>query len=376
MITETKSVPTLKVQSLDPLSDQVPVDAWQRLGEAALDPNPFYGPAFLRAFLQHMPGYAARLVVVKDRVSDDWLMAAPIRLHRLGFLLPVNSSLATDYAPLGTPLLHPEAKQDVVRAFFREASGWRNLLAVPFLPLSSETARRMQNDVGLQHEMTAKSERACHLSGQEGAAQLASAFKGKRRKELRRLLRRLGDDGEVRFQRLSGLDAIEGFEAFLQLEAAGWKGRVGTALVNQDTTAAFARKAIADLAASDNVRLDQLWSGEKLVASMVMIEQRGSSFSWKIAYDEAFSRFSPGVQIAMQAFQQNLEAPGFRFADSLAIPGHAMIEPLWKGRLEIGTLLMAEGKLGKTLQGLCDMDISAKEGLRRRARLIRKRLSS
>ncbi|MES0883691.1 GNAT family N-acetyltransferase [Roseibium sp. SCP14] len=376
MTIETKTAPTLEVHSLDPLSDQVSVGAWQRLGEAALDTNPFYGPAFLRAFLQHVPGYAGRLIVVKNPATDDWLMAAPIRHHRPGFLLPVSSSLATDYAPLGTPLLHPEANEDVISAFFQEAAGWRKLLALPFLPLSSETARRIQSVAGLHYEVTAKTERACHLGGADGAAQLDSAFKGKRRKELRRLLRRLGDVGRVRFEHLSGGDAIEGFEAFLQLEAAGWKGRVGTALVNQDTTAAFARKAIAGLAASNNVRLDQLWSGDRLVASIVMIEQRGNSFSWKIAYDEAFSRYSPGVQIAMQAFRQNLDTPGFRFADSLAIPGHSMIEPLWKGRLETGTLLIADGTLGRTLQRLCSADIAAKEDLRRRARLIKKRLSA
>ncbi|MES0812825.1 GNAT family N-acetyltransferase [Roseibium sp. SCPC15] len=376
MTIETKTASTLEVLSLDPLSDQVSVDAWQKLSEAALDPNPFYGPAFLRAFLEHMPGYAARLIVVKDQATGDWLMAAPIRRHRPGILLPVNSSLATDYAPLGTPLLHPEAQENVVSTFFRKASGWQNVLTVPFLPLSSETARRMQSVSGIHCAVTVKTERACHWGGAEGQAQFASAFKGKRRKELRRLLRRLGDDDQVKFEHLSGLDVIEGFEAFLQLEATGWKGRVGTALVNQDSTAAFARKAIAGLAASNNVRLDQLWSGDRLVASIVMIQQRGNSFSWKIAYDEAFSRYSPGVQIAMQAFRQNLEMPGFRFADSLAIPGHAMIEPLWKGRLETGTLLMADGTLGGALQKLCSADIAAKEDLRRRARLIKQRLSA
>lgn len=376
MIIETTSSPKLKVLSLDPLSDQVPVEPWQRLGEAAVDPNPFFGPGFLLPFLKHMRGQSVRLVVVQNEETGDWLMAAPVGRRRLGLLLPVYTAWATDYAPLGTPLLRPDASPEVLVSFFQEAAGSEKLLAIPYLPLSSRIARELQSVSGLTSRVFIRAERAYHASGAAGEAQLEAAFSGKRRKEMRRLLRRLGDHGTTRFECRMGRDAVSGFEAFLALEAAGWKGRAGTALKNQPETAAFAREAIENLAANGNVRIEQLWSGEALVASLVLIQQQGQIFSWKIAFDEAFARYSPGAQVALHAFRENLALPGFQGADSLAIPGHSMIEPLWRGRLETGTLLLGDGASSNFRQNLCGLDMSASQTLRRYARSIRKRLKS
>src|SRR5690606_41085734 len=44
-------------------------------------------------------------------------------------------------------------------------------------------------------------------------------------------------------------------EEFLLLEAAGWKGRGRTAMINDRYRAAFAREAISNLAETDSVRI-------------------------------------------------------------------------------------------------------------------------
>ena len=92
----------------------------------------------------------------------------------------------------------------------------------------------------------------------------------------------------------------------------------------------------------------------------------------KIGFDEAFARYSPGAQLALQALKTNLAIPGFRVADSLAIPGHSMIEPLWRGRLETGTLLYADG----LKRVLCKTDLRLEQTLRKAARAVRARVSS
>ena len=314
---------------------------------------------------------AVRLVVVRARADGRWLIAAPVGRRRPGLLLPANTTWATDYAPLGTPLLHPQAGDDAVRGFLAAGASPGGLLAIPYLPVQSGTAVRLQEASQPEPTILARSARAGHDGGPEGAAQLAQTDSGKRRKERRRLLRRLGDHGDVRFACLSGADAIQGFEAFLHLEARGWKGRSGTALLSLPETAAFARLAIEHRAAADGVRIDQLWAGEVLVASLVLFQDGGRVYSWKIAFDEDYSRYSPGAQIALQALRTNLAIPGFKGADSLAIPGHTMIEPLWRGRLDIGTLLYAEGGLK---QRLLTTDMRLERALRRTARALKRRL--
>lgn len=366
----------MEVLSLDPLGDQLEVSAWQRLCAVSVDPNPFFAPAFLNPFLKNLPRQDVRLVVVRRVSSGDWLLAAPVGRRRLGLTLPVNSTWATEYSPLGTPLLHPGAGSEVLQLFLRAAVGSAKMLAFPYLPLESETAKRLHGLPLAQISIAAETERAGHGPGPEGQAQLELAFSGKRRKEMRRLLRRLGDHGDVRFETLRGESVPAGFEDFLALERKGWKGRSGTALLSQPQTADFARMAIENGSRNQGVRIDQLWTGDMLVASLVLFEEGGNVYSWKIAFDEDYARYSPGAQIALQSFRENLAIPGFKGADSLAVPGHSMIEPLWRGRIRTGTFLISEGTLSGVRQALCSADLSVEQALRQVGRSVKKRIGA
>ncbi|WP_157140004.1 GNAT family N-acetyltransferase [Roseibium aggregatum] len=372
MTSDTPPSVPLEVLSLDPLSPETPLEDWQALCAAALSPNPFFGPDFLCPFLDNMDKGRVRLVVVREAPGGRWLVAAPVGRRRFGLAVPVNTTWATDYAPLGTPLIHPQAGDEAIAAFLDAARSPGNALAIPYLPLHSQSAIRLRAAGSGKSSVLSKSVRASHNGGATGKAQLAEADSGKRRKEMRRLMRRLGDHGKTTFRSLDGPEAVAGFEAFLALEASGWKGREGTALVSQPRTADFARTAIANLARRNAVRIDQLWSGETLVAALVLFLQSGKVFTWKIAFDEEFARYSPGAQLALQTLKTNLAIPGFRVADSLAIPGHSMIEPLWRGRLEIGTVLYADG----LKRALCKADLKLEQTLLKAARTVRARLRS
>lgn len=365
----------LDIARLDPLDAGAVMEDWRALRAEALDPNPFFGPDFLPPFLEHMGPRSVRLLVVRRRDNGQWLVAAPVGRRRPGLIVPANTTWATEYAPLGTPLIHAEAPDSALQQFFKAGATPGGLFTIPYLPLHAKSALRLKAAVPQQTVVFARAARASHGADAKGKAQLAEADSGKRRKEMRRLMRRLGDHGKARFASLTGQAALQGFEAFLHLEAAGWKGRSGTALLSLPETAAFARLAVDSLAAADKVRIDQLWAGDTLVAALVLFRDGGRVFSWKIAFDEDFARYSPGAQIALQALKTNLALPGFKGADSLAIPGHTMIEPLWRGRLETGTLLFAEGGVGGLKQTLCQADVKLEQRLRRAARALKRRVS-
>lgn len=316
-----------------------------------------------------------RLLVLRDGAEGRWLFAVPVGTRRLGLILKARTSWASEYAPLGTPLLHPSLDGAALGELLRAAAGQHGLFAVPYLPVHGRVASRLLAAAGSKAVWVARQERAGHGSGANGKAQLAEADSGKRRKEMRRLLRRLGDHGKVRFSSVDGPGAVYAFETFLELEASGWKGRTGTALLSRADTAAFARGAVANRAATGGVRIDCLHAGQVPVAALVLFRAGGRVFSWKIAFDETFARYSPGAQIALQAMKTNLETPGFAGADSLAVPGHSMIEPLWRGRLETGTLLVAQGPFGTPLRTLLKADIALERSLRRGARALKRRLT-
>ncbi|TYC53633.1 GNAT family N-acetyltransferase [Rhodobacterales bacterium] len=364
----------LEVLLLDPRDRQTPTGDWQELCDEAIDPNPFFSPGFLRPFLTSMSQKPVRLAVVREKTGGRWLAAMPVGGRRAGLAIPLRSSWSSEYGPVGLPLLHPDATDAAVAMMVSAAAGAGGLLAIPYLPLVSQTAARLRSAGGGRIAVASVSERACHDAGALGEDQFENALSGKKRKEMRRLLRRLADHGEARFDSVEGAAAAEAFEAFLKLEASGWKGRGGSALASREGTGIFSRAVVDALAAAGRIRIDQLWAGETLVAALVLIIDAGNVFAWKIAFDEAFARYSPGSQLALEAFRRNLAMPGFRLADSLAIPGHSMIEPLWRGRLELGTMVFAFGPGASLKLSACLADIAAEQKLRAGARAIRSRL--
>ncbi|MEJ8475878.1 GNAT family N-acetyltransferase [Roseibium algae] len=367
----------LETLTLDSDSAENHWNAWHRLALKSLDPNPFFGPEFLVPFLRNMNQTNVSLYVIRSRKTGHWLMAAPMASRKLGLFVPAATSLATEYGPLGVPLLSPQAPAPTIPAFLslaNKATG-KPLIAFPYMPLDSHTAQALQAAPGWTARIGSQSHRAAHGNELEGEEQFSRAYSGKRRKELSRLLRRLSAHGEVTFESHIGTDALDQFERFLDLEASGWKGKRGSALLSQNSTACFARDMITGREASNGIRIDALRVAGQPIAMLLIMLEADQAFSWKIAYDQDFSRYSPGAHITLFAFERNLSDPTIISADSLAIPGHPMIEPLWRGRLRYGTLFCAKSVSGRLLQAAAKYDQSLEQDIRKIARKILRRPS-
>ena len=69
---------------------------------------------------------------------------------------------------------------------------------------------------------------------------------------------------------------------------------------------------------------------------------REQSFAFKIAHDERFAKYSPGVLLERFNVKRFAEAPAkLDCMDSCAHEGHPMIERLWPDRREIAELTIA-----------------------------------
>ena len=67
------------------------------------------------------------------------------------------------------------------------------------------------------------------------------------------------------------------------------------------------------------------------------------AFYWKTAYDERFAEYSPGLQLTLDLSRKLEREPGLALIDSCALSGHAMIERVWRGRLELADFALALG---------------------------------
>jgi len=157
----------------------------------------------------------------------------------------------------------------------------------------------------------------------------------KKRKELNRLQNRLAELGAVQLRTLTdSADLLGWSEAFLRLEQSGWKGEAGSALASRAQSADFFRSVVAR--AFDGGKLDflRLDVDGRPIAMLVNFISVPGSFSWKIAFDEEFARFSPGVLIQIENLRI-LDRPDIAWMDSCAVEGHPMIDSLWGERRSI-----------------------------------------
>lgn len=349
------------------LADAAAIEpAWRDLACRALEPNVFLGPDVLPPRLAAFAP-AAELVTVEAPDGRLVLLAAVAR-RRIGFGLTgrVTALWSDDYAPLGTPLVArdgpggAEAAWMALLSDLAERTGRRlGAFALPDQRLDGpvhaafvQAAERL----GLAWANHGVHARAALCGGRSPEAHRLAAIEPRRRKEYARQARRLAEQGHLIGDTVTDSAEIPAaFADFLALEAAGWKGRNGTALHQQPAARAFMEAAVAALAARNALTIDRLRLDGRPIALLLRVRDGAAAWPWKIAYDEAYAAQSPGVQIMLQASARLLDDPGFRLADSLAVAGHPMIEHLWRERIQIGTLIVGpagRGHFGVRLKGL------------------------
>ena len=64
------------------------------------------------------------------------------------------------------------------------------------------------------------------------------------------------------------------------------------------------------------------------------------AWTWKIAYDEEWSRFSPGAQLMLDVVKAIFSDETITAIDSCATADHPLIDHIWSGRLAIGTIVI------------------------------------
>jgi hypothetical protein len=222
--------------------------------------------------------------------------------------------------------------------------------------------------------------RACLDATGNADELLAGALGAKKLKELRRLRHRLAEHGTVRFEvARTPNEVAAALEAFLVLEASGWKGKRGTALVQHDGDAAFIRRATAALAETAQCEIVTLRAGDTPVAGAIVLRHQDRAFYFKLGIDEGFARYSPGVQLTLDLTRHLCSDPAIRSADSTAAPDHPMINPIWRGRFAIGDVLIPlrrHDPLVPMIHAALSVHRFAEDAARGAVRFIRSRVKS
>ena len=164
----------------------------------------------------------------------------------------------------------------------------------------------------------------------------------KKLKELRRQRNRLAEHGEVRFEvARTPHEVASAVETFLKLEASGWKGQRGTALgAGRRRCRPSSAAPPPALAETGQCEIVTLRAGETPVAAAIVLRHQDRAFYFKLGVDERFAKFSPGVQLTLDLTRHLCADPAIALVNSTASADHPMINPIWRGRLAIGDVLI------------------------------------
>ena len=323
------------------------VSAWERLAEAAAEPNKLMQPAMALPAWRHLEGgrhidwlfvWRGEKDKGKEQLIGVFALASRPPSPRLPFRHTETWRHELGY--LGTPLVHARHLDEAVSAVLEWLTA-RKIRLLRLRQMSAEgpvrsafvaalNAKCMPFDVYNAHV------RACLKSDVSGDDYLQASLGGKRLKEYRRLAKRLGEEGALSFEVLGAeQEVMAAAEEFLALERGGWKGRAGTAIAQDEAALAFFREAVAKLAGTGGLRIVRLALDGKAVAVGILLAAGETAWLWKIAHDEAHARHSPGVLLAIELTRHLLDEGTYAIVDSCAAPDHPMIDHVWRERLAI-----------------------------------------
>lgn len=314
---------------------------WQALAEDAAEPNPFAEPWFVDAGLRAFAKGEARLVEIWTAGRLDGVIALCVGADYGRMRVGHVTSWRHHHDFLGVP---------VVRAG-QEAAFWGALIdhldAAPWaagffhaigLIEGGPVHRGLAAAAGARGRACAivhRTVRATLDSDLTPATYYEATVRKKKRKELKRLHNRLADLGHLSITRLeAGEDPALWTAAFLRLERPGWKGAAGSALACEAATNAFFRDAVAGAAAAGRLQFLRMDLNGRPIAMLVNFLTAPGSYSFKIAFDETYARFSPGVLIQIENLNI-LDQPEIAWMDSCAAEDHPMIDSLWGERRSI-----------------------------------------
>ncbi len=336
--------------------DDAAIARWDELARDAGEPNPFYESWYLLPSL--------RLFDPDGEVELLWLEAGgrlvgllPLRRERryYGHPLPHWRNWLHANMFLGSPLV----ARGFEAAFWRAALAWcdRNTGAGLFLHLAqvpgegphAQALVRVVEETRRPAATVLREERAMLDSALTAEAYLEQSLGGKKRKELRRQHRRLGEEGELAVVRSSGAEDIEGWgEEFLALEESGWKGKAGSALACELATRILFLEVLEGAARRGRLERLAVRLDGKPLAMLASFLCPPGAFSYKTAFDEAFARYSPGVLLQCENLAV-LERPEIGWSDSCAAADHPMIDHIWRERRPIARYNLAIGGIARRL---------------------------
>ena len=354
---------------------------WDELAANALEPSPSSESWMLLPALRHLASGAVVKVLLVYAGDHGSLELPPV----LCCVFPLQ--LVTGYKGLPITLLRcwnhcytlfpaPLLRFDLATECMREIFRWLRKefpasTLVEFPELSSDSAffsvlSAILLEDDLANEVVGWHTRAFFRRRNTADDYLGCIGTAHHRHELRRQERRLANMGQLRYERVEPcVDVNDWLDEFVALEMSGWKGKAGSAFGSNMDHLSYLKEIVNAAARRRRLMLLGLRLDGRAIALKLNFLGGTGGHTFKIAFDEAYSKYSPGTLLELENIRQAHADSGINWLDSLALPNHPMMNRVWHDRTAILTVLVAPGRLaGELLVGLLTLLRSLKRGLR------------
>lgn len=336
------------------------VPQWETLAKAAADANAFYEPWMLLPALRSYHSNRDFLFALVFGPDPETPSGPPV-LYGLfpfersskyrGIPCPVLKLIKHKYMELCTPLVRRDLIAECIAALLdwtESAACDAPLVEFRFVAGEDRATQEIHSQLYQRrtpHFQSECSARALFRPAADAETFLNLALAGKRRKEFRRLEKRLAESGRLEYKELASTeDPAPWVESFLRLEAKGWKGEHGSAMALHDDRRGYFQQISASAHQLGRLMMLGLFLDDRPIALKCNFFAGCGSWAFKIAFDEEFARSSPGVLLEIENIRRLHDVRGLSWMDSCAIPKHFMINRLWPDRRTIETFVVSTGK--------------------------------
>lgn len=291
---------TVIVDSLGDLAAHA--DPWNRLAVRAQPAGalPMQAYAWVSSYLEHRLAADASWFCVLAYEGDELVGAAPLVMRhatQLGRSHAVLTSPRDDHTfgagPLAAPGHERLAIGALVDAAARHDERWRYLELSRVLADSASTrAMRARRRTPVTERFES---RGAYLPTVGDFADYRAGLSRNFRNNLNKAANKLRKLGDVKFSFLEGEQAAPSVLSHLMaVEASGWKGREGTAIANDPDLVEFYTALVQRLWEARLLEWHLLEADGEVLAANLAVRFGATVLAWKLGYDEAHRRCSPG----------------------------------------------------------------------------------
>lgn len=347
----------------DPAELRALVPDWEALAAEAAEPNPFYEHWMLLPALAAYGKDGFRCVVVWQDGTLGALFPMQFERRYRGLPLSVLRSWRHRNMLLSTPLVRGKGAVACIGALLQ--SGLASVIELEHVPAGGPFYGAL---------VEAASAAGCPWTASDAYARALlvrdhdprAAFNSNMKNNLRRTEKRIAVLGRLEAVRLAPGDDIAAWtREFFQLEASGWKGKAGSALDCREDDRRFATEVFAEAFRRNRLLITGLNLDGRPIARHCLFIGADGGYTFKIAYDETYARYSPGILAEVDNVRQFMEIPALRWLDSFTAPENATIGRVWKDRRTIQRIAVGTGGAGRLAVAALPLLRLAKQWLRR-----------